>query len=411
MPSLKDLALSLLVATTAASPLSLRRRSSNDHATAPMVATMYGTVFDVQATVGGQSFDLLVDSGSSDLYVMESGFTCIHKETGLELTEEDCDYDVGRTYDVSDTYEEIPNQIFGITYGAGTASGRMAFEEVSIAGVTVPRQRVGIANVSTPMGDGVSSGLVGLGYPALTSAHPDNITDNSTYWYYRLPYKPLLFNMWEQGLIEEPYFAHVLSRHSLNESGPVFGGYLSFGELPPVAHEDTWAVAPVEIMTNIPLNYTSYQRTRSYWATTLNATIDATRNNTASAPFQAFFDSGNPLSYLPARIADPLNQLFSPPGVYRKELEAYVVDCNAKAPSNFTFQLGGQVFTHDPADLIQKLPEGVCISAIGNSDEIRLLDDLQLNVIGVSFLKTVVSVFDIGKNEMRFSKLLEEVSE
>ncbi|KAL4739958.1 aspartic peptidase domain-containing protein [Aspergillus similis] len=264
------------------------------------------------------------------------------------------------------------------------------------------------------MGDGVNSGLLGLGYPSLTSAHPSNVTDNTTYWFNRLPYKPILYEMYDQGLIREPYFAHVLARSALNESGPVFGGYLSLGELPPVAHSDSWAIAPVEIMNNIPLNFTSNRRTRSYWATTLSATLGsntaATNSASVTAPFQAFFDSGNPLSYIPSQIADPLNNLFSPPGVYNKTLQAYVVDCDAKAPSSFSLEIDGQTFTHDAADLIYQTGEDVCISAIGNSDEIRLLDNLQLNVIGVPFLKSVVAVFDIGKNEMRFAKLLKQVA-
>ncbi|KAL6237491.1 hypothetical protein BDW75DRAFT_228677 [Aspergillus navahoensis] len=412
----KELALlSLLLGSGASTTLPLRRRSnsSNDTtATAHMVSTEYGTVFDVEATIGGQTFQLLVDSGSSDLYVMKTGFTCLDKDSGLQLPEEECGYDLTRTYVVSDTYEEIPDQIFGIEYGAGIASGVMAFEEVTVAGVTIPKQRIAVADKSTPMGDGVNSGLLGLGYPSLTSAHPSNITDNTTYWFHRLPYKPALCEMYDQGLIKEPYFAHVLARSPLNESGPVFGGYLSLGELPPVEHNDSWAVAPVEIMNNIPLNFTSYKRTRSYWALTLSASLgsNSTRSNSSvvSAPFQAFLDSGNPLSYIPSQIADPLNNRFSPPGVYNKTLQAYVVDCNAKAPASFSLEIDGQTFTHDPADLIYQTGEGICISSIGNSDEIRLLDDLQLNVIGVPFLKSVVSVFDIGKNEMRFAKLTEE---
>lgn len=412
----KQLLIASLLVGSQATTLPLRRRTAGS--TAPMVATEYGTVFDVEATIGGQNFSLLVDSGSSDLYVMESDFTCINKTSNMELPATECKYDLNRTYSISDTYQKIPNQVFGIEYGAGIASGVMAFEEVTIAGVTVPKQRVAIANKSTPMGDGVNSGLIGLGYPSITSAHPANTTDNSTYWYHRLPYTPVLPNMWEQGLIKEPYFAHVLARTALNDSGPSFGGYLSLGELPPVAHDDNWAVAPVEVMKEIPLNYTSNKRTLSYWATTLTASLGPQTPNTTSgndsisAPFQALFDSGNPLSYIPARIADPLNNLFSPPGVYNDEAKAYIVPCDAKAPESFSITLGGQVFTHDGADLIYQTDEGddtVCISAIGNSDNIRLLPGLQLNVIGVPFLRSVVSVFDFGKNEMRFAKLVEDV--
>ncbi|KAL4773534.1 aspartic peptidase domain-containing protein [Aspergillus nidulans var. acristatus] len=259
-----------------------------------MVSTEYGTVFDVEATIGGQTFQLLVDFSSCDL----------------------CD--LTRTYNVSDTYEEISHQIFGIEYGAGVASGAMAFEGVTVAGVSVPRQRIAVANKSTPMGDGVNSGLLGLGGPS-----------------------------------------------------PCLGGYLSLGELPPVAHSDSWAVALVEMMNNIPLNFTSNRRTRSYRATTLSASLGSnstsTNSSSAAALFQAFFDSGYPLSCIPSRIADPLNNLFSPAGVYNRTLQAYEVDCDAKAASSFNLDIDRQTFTHDVADRIYQTAEDVCISAIGNS--------------------------------------------
>jgi hypothetical protein len=60
------------------------------------------------------------------------------------------------------------------------------------------------------MGDGDNSGLLGLTYPSITSAHPANHTSNATYWFDRLAYNPLLYTMHNQGLIE-PYFSLVLA--------------------------------------------------------------------------------------------------------------------------------------------------------------------------------------------------------
>ncbi|KAL2852046.1 aspartic peptidase domain-containing protein [Aspergillus pseudoustus] len=399
MYTFRDLLITgLLVGPVASTTLPLRRRATN--VTSSMVSTTYGSVFDTEVTIGGQSFQLLVDSGSSDTYVMKTGFRCFDKDDGLELTEEECLYDLDRTYNISDTYEEIPNQIFGIQYGAGLASGVMAWEEVKIAGVTVPRQRVAIADKSNPMGDGISSGLLGLAYPSLTSAHPANITDNSTYYYNRIPYKPLLFTMYDEGLIADSYFSHVIARNPTNQSVG-FGGYLSLGELPPVKHSDNWAVAPVEIIDEIPLNFTSYKRTISYWALTIPS-VSWGRNSSDSKPFQAFFDTGNPLSYLPGRVSIPFNELFSPPGVYSDDLGAYVVDCNAKPPSSLVIEIDGQKFDHNSLDFIYQTGEDLCISTIGVSERVGIAG-LPFNILGVPFLKNVVGVFDFGRDEMRFA--------
>ncbi|KAL4899925.1 aspartic peptidase domain-containing protein [Aspergillus multicolor] len=249
-------------------------------------------------------FDLLVDSGSSDLYVMENGFTCLDKDT----------------------------------------------EGFTVAGVTILRTHIVVADKSTPMGDGVNSGLLGLGYPSLTSAYPSNVTDDPTY-----------------------------------------------------------SATPVEIMNNILQSFASNRRTSSYWATTLaallgqNSTRRARNISTAtsiSAPFQAFFDFGNLLSYIPARLAEPLNALLSPPGIHNNSFQAYVVDCNAKAPSTFSLRIDGHTFTHNSSGLIYQTGGDLCISAIGNSDELRLMETLY-----------VVLVFDFGKSETRFARLLEDVTD
>ncbi|XHG09030.1 hypothetical protein AWENTII_012110 [Aspergillus wentii] len=223
-------------------------------------------------------------------------------------------------------------------------------------------------------------------------------TSNSSYWYDRIVYNPLFTNMYEQGLVA-PYFSLALARTAQNSSTG-FGGYLSLGTLPPVPHSD-FSIVPVEILDNIPLNYTSGKRVRSYWALTVSgATYGSSTNST---PFQAFVDSGNYISYLPSAIANSVNALFEPPARYDASLGAYVVDCTAKAPS-FGLQIGNQTFFHNGADMIYQTGEGICISSVAASENVGI-EGLTLNIIGVPFLKNVVAVFDFGWNEMRFAKL------
>ncbi|OQD65696.1 hypothetical protein PENPOL_c005G08427 [Penicillium polonicum] len=378
------------------------RRSSG--ATSTLIATEYGTVFDAPVTIGNQSFMLLVDTGSSDTYVMQTGYKCINSTANLVLPQSDCLYS-NKTYHKSKTYRHVDNEMFGVQYGAGVASGHMAYEQVSMHGVTVNAQKIGISNASDAMGDNVNSGLLGLGYPALTSAHPANHTSNTTYWRDRAVYNPLLFTMYEQGLID-PYFSIALAHTPQNQSTS-FGGYLTLGGLPPVNHSSHFSTVPVEITENIPLWYTSGKSVRSYWSATVNnITYGSSSNNltTNTTSFQAFVDSGNYISYLPPAIVEPINALFSPPATYDSDLRLYVVDCSAKAPE-FGISLGDQTFYHDGSGLIYQTAEGVCVSNLASSAEVSL-GGITLNIIGVPFLKNVVAVFDFGKNEMRFAKKL-----
>lgn len=249
----------LQLLTIAAGPLPLAgarnlstRRSSET--TSTLIATQYGTVFDVPVTIGNQTFMLLVDTGSSDTYVMQTGYKCVNSTDNLVIPELDCLYR-NKTYHKSQTYHRVSNEMFGVQYGAGIASGLMAYEQVSMGGISVKAQKVGIANDSNPMGDGVNSGLLGLAYPSLTSAHPANQTSNSTYWHDRLVYNPLLYTMHEQGLID-PYFSLALAHTPQNESIS-FGGYMTLGGLPPVNHSSHFSIVPVEITDKIPLWFTS----------------------------------------------------------------------------------------------------------------------------------------------------------
>ncbi|KAJ5101776.1 hypothetical protein NUU61_003998 [Penicillium alfredii] len=380
-------------------------RIRNPGTTSSITATQFGTVFDVPITIGNQTFQALVDTGSSDTYVMRNSYKCIHPKTSLEIPQKHCLYS-NHTYHVSKTYRQVPNENFGIKYGAGIASGVMAHEDVTLNGITVKGQKVGIADRSNPMGDELNSGLLGLAYPSITSAHPGNHSDNTTYWYYRRPYDPLLFSMHKQGLID-PYFSIALARTSPNASTG-FGGYLTLGGLPPVKHSPEWSVVPVEITEGIPLNYTSGQRVRSYWTMTVSRVVygaSANKRTTNTTSFQAFVDVGNSVSVLPAGLANPINAAFSPPAVFDPKSKMYIVDCNAKAPE-FGLTIGDQTFFHRGADIIYKVDEKTCITAIASSDTAGI-PGLPINIIGAAFLKNAVSVFDFGKNEMRFAKLLD----
>lgn len=237
------------------------------------------------------------------------------------------------------------------------------------------------------MGDEVNSGLLGLAYPLIISAHPANHSSNKTYWYDRLPYNPLLYTMHEKGFID-PYFSIALA-HTPQNASTAFGGYLTIGGLPPVNHSSEFTTVPVEIMKNIPKTFTSGKRAKSYWATTISeikygsSSADLRTNSTS---FQVFIDSGNNMQYLPPAVVEPINALFDPPAKYNSDHEAYVVDCSAKAPE-FGLTLSNQTFFHNGEDLIYQTGEGVCITSLAPPETLSLAGGITLNVLGVRFLK------------------------
>ncbi|KIW56854.1 hypothetical protein PV05_05474 [Exophiala xenobiotica] len=423
----------LASSSKSAQHLVLNRRSSSgpSNATSSLLSTTFGTIFDVNVTIGGQTIALLVDTGSSDTYVMRTGYQCFDKNNGTELPQSACLYG-NATYTPSPTYSEIPNEIFGVQYGDGIASGVLADEDVTLAGITVKNATIGVANRSTPMGDGVNSGLLGLAYPALTSGHPANVTDNTTYFYNRLTYDPVLFTMHQQGLID-PYFSLALARTPQNATSG-FGGYLSLGSLPPVQHSDEFSSVSVEIDDSVPVQVTSNERVRAYWTLNVSSIVYGPGNSTTrpSAPqpnnittsstltnatsFQAFIDDGNYFSFLPDAVITTVNSLFSPPALFDPTTGFWLVDC-AATPPQFGLEIGNQTFFLDGRDLVYQTAdpssgEAQCVSNILSSDFSEgTYGQITLNIIGSPFLKNVLTVFDFGANEIRLAKLEGEVTE
>lgn len=383
------------------SVLPLRRRAQQPRVI-PITSTQYGTNFNVEVQFGNQTFQLVLDTGSSDTWVIQTGFQCYNATDNTEVPPDVCNYG-NASYNISSTFEQIDDEYFGVYYGAGPVTGFTGYEEVTLGGIKVKRQQVGIVDESSlNQGDGVNSGLVGFGYPSLTAAHvgKTSVSNGSSLLSNRTTYNPLFTNMYEQGLVD-PYFSLALERTLYNDSiAPA--GYLALGSLPPVAHNSNFSIVPVEIPRTIPLSYTNGTSVRTYWTTTISRAIWGTNSSNLHAnltSFQIIIDSGNPWNTFPPELAEAVNGAFDPPAVIDKSLGAWSVNCNATAPM-LGVEIGNQTFYHRGQDLIIPLGDGTCMTSIIATVPVS---GIVLNVLGDAFLKNVVAVFDFGKDEMRFA--------
>lgn len=122
-------------------------------------------------------------------------------------------------------------------------TGVMGYEKVTVAGITVEHQEVALVNYTYWFGDSVTSGLMGLAYPRLTSAfYGTNSSVNDIDK--QVPYDPIMTSMIKQGSIE-PMFSLVLDRDSND-------GYLALGGLPPVNRTGTFSTTPILMVTCLP---------------------------------------------------------------------------------------------------------------------------------------------------------------
>lgn len=101
----------------------------------------------------------------------------------------------------------------------------------------MPNQTVSIVDRAAWLGDGQTSGLIGLAYPDLTAVYPGTDPPQDRYCSpgrkaadcNQIVYSSLTDNMFFQQKVAKPVFALALSR---DESGKGDGGYLTIGGIP-----------------------------------------------------------------------------------------------------------------------------------------------------------------------------------
>lgn len=371
---------------------------------ASLTSVEEGQVFLTGVEFGTESFQAVVDTGSSDTWLAGTGFQCVNVTTAADEPESDCLF--GSTYNISSTFEQIPDENFNITYGDGEfLTGIVGHEAVTVGGITVKNQEVAVVDFAAWFGDGVSSGLIGFAFPTLTSAYlgTDPTMDTT-----QEIYNPLFTNMYTEGYVA-PLFSLAIDRSS-RTSGTVAGGQLAIGGLPPVFFVPIFASAPFQLLTmndaDAPAAIPQYQ---FYTITTNGFTYAGSESTHWSLPtfpnpfgppsdpsqVQVIIDSGTTLIYLPTGIADAVNALFDPPAVYSDDEGSYIVSCSAKAPE-FGVRIASETFFINSADLILDAGDGTCLSGVNDAGD-------SLSILGDVFLKNVLAVFDVGASEMRFA--------
>jgi hypothetical protein len=113
-------------------------------------------------------------------------------------------------------------------------------------------------------------------------------------------------------------------------------------------------------------------------------------------------DSGSSLLHFPDPVAAHIASLFIPSAVYSPTYGTYLVECSAVAPRVGVI-IGGKSFYIHEDDLMNKGPGAVRQDRTGMCTLAILRQEGGDAVLGDSWLKGVLAVFDVGNNEMRFS--------
>lgn len=365
-------------------------------------------VFATGLEFGSQSFQVQIDTGSSDTWLAGTGFQCINETSGAQQPESNCMF--GPTYTISSTFKRIQDEVFTSQYADDSSvSGIYGRDRVSVAGIPVQNQQFAVVDYVKSIGDGVSSGIFGFGFPPDTQAYAANNPQK------QLPYSPILTNLFSKGYVA-PLFTLALERSSV-ASGTAAGGLLAIGGLPPVPFRPVFATAPFQLMTinGVPGSDSLTPKPKLpyelYAITIKGLTYERSKETKWSHPnfanplppttnashIQVLIDSGTNLIYLPTGIADAVNALFEPPAQYDTAAGLYLVLCSAKAPE-FGVDIEDETFFINGKDLIRDSGSGngVCVSGVNDAGE-------GMPVLGTVFLTNVLAIFDVGAAEMRFA--------
>ncbi|KII95161.1 hypothetical protein PLICRDRAFT_48125 [Plicaturopsis crispa FD-325 SS-3] len=298
-----------------------------------------------------QSFKVILDTGSSNLWVPSSKCTSIacflHSK-----------------YDSSSSTSHKENGTeFSIQYGSGSMEGFVSNDHITIGDLTLKSTDFAEATKEPGLAFafGKFDGILGLAYDTISVNH---IT-------------PPFYAMINQGLLDSKVFSFRIGSSEEDGGEAVFGG---------IDHD-----AYTGKITYVPV------RRKAYWEVELEKISfgddDLELENTGAA-----IDTGTSLIAVPTDVAEMLNAQI---GATKSWNGQYQVDC-AKVPDlpDLTFFFGGEPYKLKGTDYILEV-QGTCISAFTGLD--INLPGGSLWIIGDVFLRRFFTVYDLERNAVGFA--------
>lgn len=326
-----------------------------------------------------QQFNLLIDTGSSDLWVIdESNKNC--GETDNSGAAINCSQSgIFHTAD-SSTYQKN-NSDFYISYEDNTvAEGDWSTDTLNLQGVDIPNMSFGLATTANS-----SIGVLGIGYMS------NEASESNGYSYENLPI--LLKN---QGIINTAAYSLWLNDLNAQEGNLLFGGvdhakYSGPLVTVPTLKESSDESSPSSFMV-------------SFDGLTVNQ--NGKSKQVLSSSISALLDSGTSLSYFPTKTANAiLNTLKA---TYDDSLGYYTQSCNLQG--NLVYKFSSAEITVPFSSLMlplsddthqPKMPNGEPACGVG-----ILPGDLPFALLGDTFLRSAYVVYDLDNDTIGLAQTI-----
>lgn len=363
-------------------------RLHNGVHTTPIFNRLRGSDYSFSILWGNRNLNVVIDTGSSDLCVASSNFTC-QVRTGQITDQAHCGF--GAYVEPNFQEGQIKDEVYDIEYGLPFIHGIVGYEDITLAGIEVRHQEVAIATKGFWDGDGVTAGLMGFGFPPLTSAFAKGSLHNGTLIVEK--YFPWFFSAFRRGLIA-PVFSLALLRSENDEHA----GQFALGGLPKLDFAPEFTTVPIKTYPQYP----EYPRPPFYRIDIDGWVVDDVFLPENGTRRTHLVDSGTPSILTSNHIAAEINKKYSPPGIFDLNHYQFQLPCNS-TPPKVAVRIAGRDFFIDPRDLVEPVEQGnyknqtgFCVSAFQKGYGAD-------NLLGDAFLKNVVAVFDVGATEMRFA--------
>jgi len=298
-----------------------------------------------------QQFNLLFDTGSSDLWV--PGKKCTQSSSCLNHKK----FDGSK----SSTYK-AGTKTFSIQYGTGSMTGVVSQDVVSLGGLKF-KQSFGEADTEADFFNQTAfDGILGMGYSTISSEGVET------------PFNDMVSQL------------KIGSLFSFNMNFFANGG--AGGELTLGGYDSSKFTGDIQY---------SPVTTQTYWNIGLQS-VTVNGQDTGVQAQDAAIDTGTTLIVAPDADALAINQALNAQAV-EGDGGIFSISCDTSSLPAVTLTFPGGSFDVPPSSYVLSNGDGTCISGISGDGGMGLTQW----IVGDVFLRTYYAVFDSGNNQVGFA--------
>jgi hypothetical protein len=342
------------------------------NATAPTAANSIGLqdeandvgyIATLQLGTPPRDFNMLMDSGSADMWV--GGEACKSQQGG------GCGNHTFLGAQSSSSFKSL-GKTFQVTYGTGQVKGDIITDNIVVAGLKLAAHTFGVAteeSVDFSSNDTPFDGLVGLARSKLSNQ--------------AVPTPPE--SLAKAGLIQSAITSYKISRLADGKND----GEITFGGI------DQTKIDPSTLTTIANVNELGF------WEVPFSLSVGG--KDLGLSGRTAILDTGTSLIVAPPADALALHKQI--PGAKADGNGGFTIPCTTNA--QVSFKMGTQDFLIDPRDLLfvpvdQNNLQGDCVSGIMSGQ----ISGPQEWLVGDVFLKNAYFSHDVSKNAITLAKLV-----